>query len=107
MAASLSLLNAVELDFLPNMYLKPDATLLTKAYSLEATAGDDVYLLSSRVAVAPTWSSAELDPTHKKGRDGKQRPASSIFQLFKQGGGKYAFNLSGSEKEVQVGLKNA
>eukprot|EP00878_Enallax_costatus_P038880 GHUV01044368.1.p1 GENE.GHUV01044368.1~~GHUV01044368.1.p1 ORF type:complete len:515 (+),score=231.98 GHUV01044368.1:220-1764(+) len=92
----------LELDFLPNTYLKLDNPTLIKEYSFEATPGGEPYLLHSKVTAAPLWSSPELDPTHKKGRDSKQRPASSIFQLFKQGGGKYAFNLSGSEKDVQA-----
>jgi hypothetical protein len=64
--------------------------------------GGEPYLLHSKVSAAPAWASAELDPTHKKGRDGKQRPASSFFQLFRPRGGKYAFNLTGDDKEVQV-----
>jgi hypothetical protein len=53
---------------------------------------------------APKWASPAKDPTHKVGRDGKPRPASSIFQLFKQGGGKFAFNLTGNARDVQVGV---
>lgn len=68
----------------------------------QVAPGGEPYLLHSKVAAAPAWASAALDPTHKPGRDGKQRPASSFFQLFRQGGGKYAFNLAGDDKEVQV-----
>jgi hypothetical protein len=99
------LLAAGELEFLPNKYLSPtegDAAVLAKSYTFEQSTGVD-RLLHSKVLAAPKWASADLDPTHKVGRDGKQRVASSIFQLFKQGGGKYAFNLAGSSKDVQVG----
>lgn len=72
-----------------------------KSYTFEQGAGSD-RLLQSKVVAAPSWSASDKDPTHKIGRDGKQRAASSIFQLFKQGGGKYAFNLTGSGKDVQV-----
>jgi hypothetical protein len=71
---------------------------------LQVAPGGEPYLLHSKISAAPAWASAELDPTHKKGRDGKQRPASSFFQLFRPGGGKYAFNLTGDDKEVQVRL---
>ncbi|KAF6265329.1 hypothetical protein COO60DRAFT_1039802 [Scenedesmus sp. NREL 46B-D3] len=68
----------------------------------QVAPGGEPYLLHSKVGTAPAWASAELDPTHKKGRDGKQRPASSFFQLFRPGGGKYAFNLTGDDKEAQA-----
>lgn len=97
----------VELEFLPNEYLVAgsDAAggrpLLVKSYTFEQGTGSD-RLLQSKVVAAPAWASTAKDPTHKSGRDGKQRPASSIFQLFKAGGGKYAFNLAGASKDVQV-----
>jgi hypothetical protein len=71
----------------------------------QVAPGGEPYLLHSKVSAAPAWASPEQDPTHKKGRDGKQRPASSFFQLFRPGGGKYAFNLAGDDKEVQVGTE--
>lgn len=98
---------AGELEFLPNKYLAPadgDRAVLAKSYTFEQSTGVD-RLLHSKVVAAAKWVSADLDPTHKMGRDGKQRAASSIFQLFKQGGGKYAFNLAGSSKDVQVGAR--
>jgi hypothetical protein len=101
------LLSAGELEFLPNKYLvaadgaADHRPLLVKSYSFEHGSRSD-RLLQSKVMSAPKWASSSTDPTHKVGRDGKQRPASSIFQLFKQGGGKYAFNLTGSSKDVQV-----
>lgn len=95
--------SSVELEFLPSCkHLAPGCSKLVKDYSFQVTPGGEPYLLSSRVAAAPTWASPALDPTHKTGRDGKPRPASSIFQLLKQSGGKYAFNLTGAGEEVQV-----
>lgn len=93
---------AVELEFLPNDYLAPSCSKLVKEYTFEVSPGGEPYLLHSKVASAPAWVSPEQDPTHKKGKDDKARPASSIFQLFRPGGGKYAFNLVGDDKEVQV-----
>lgn len=100
---------AGELEFLPNPYLvaadgaADGRPVLVKSYTFQTGVGTD-RLLHSKVVAAPKWSSSSQDPTHKVGKDGKQRPASSIFQLFKQsgGGGKYAFNLTGSGKDVQV-----
>jgi hypothetical protein len=79
--------------------------LLLAPLLLQVAPGVEPYLLHSKVSAAPAWASAELDPTHKKGRDGKQRPSSSFFQLFRPGGGKYAFNLTGGDKEVQVRVR--
>lgn len=99
--------SAGELEFLPNKFLvaadgAPDGrAVLVKSYTFDQGSGSD-RLLHSKVVAAPKWASPSTDPTHKVGRDGKQRPASSIFQLFKAQGGKYAFNLAGSGKEVQV-----
>lgn len=103
----MSVVIAGELEFLPNKYLvavdgaADDRAVLVKSYTFDPSSGSD-RLLQSKVVSAPKWASSSTDPTHKTGRDGKQRPASSIFQLFKQGGGKYAFNLTGSSKDVQV-----
>lgn len=104
---ALCVCSAGELEFLPNKYLvaadgAPDGrAVLVKSYTFDQGSGSD-RLLHSKVVAAPKWTSPSTDPTHKVGRDGKQRPASSIFQLFKAQGGKYAFNLPGSGKEVQV-----
>lgn len=101
---------AGELEFLPNPYLvaadgaADGRPVLIKTYTFEQGSGAD-RLLHSKVVAAPKWADSSKDPTHKVGKDGKQRPASSIFQLFKQGGGKYAFNLVASGKEVQVGTE--
>lgn len=100
---------AGELEFLPNPHLvaadgaADGRVVLVKSYTFQQGAGAD-RLLQSKVVAAPKWSSPDKDPTHKTGRDGKQRLASSIFQLFKPGGGggKYAFNLTGTGKDVQV-----
>ncbi|WIA10139.1 hypothetical protein OEZ85_010346 [Tetradesmus obliquus] len=100
--ASRELLGKLELEFLPNPHLAASCSRLVKEYTFEVAPGGEPYLLHSKVAAAPAWASAALDPTHKPGRDGKQRPASSFFQLFRQGGGKYAFNLAGDDKEVQA-----
>jgi hypothetical protein len=90
----------VELEFVPNAYLAgSSSSTLVKSFSFDPASDA---MLASKVVAAPSWASPGVDPTHKAGRDGKQRPASSVFQLFKQGGGKYAFNLTGDAKEVQV-----
>jgi hypothetical protein len=105
---------AVELEFQRNPFLvsapagggggggggsADAAVVLAKAYSFEP-AGNGGRMLTSHVVAAPQWGAC--DPTHKAAR-GRQRPAASIFQLFKPGGGKLAFNLSGDARDVQVG----
>jgi hypothetical protein len=92
----------VELEFERCKHLAPGCSHLDKEYSFEVGASGEPFLLSSRVTAGPQWASAGLDPTHKQGGDGKLRPASSFFQLFRSGGGKYAFNLAGEDREVQV-----
>eukprot|EP00775_Hariotina_reticulata_P010883 gene10883-11037_t len=91
----------LEMEFEQCKHLASGCNHLKKEYSFEVGASGEPFLLSSRIAAAPQWTSAVMDPTHKQGRDGKTRPASSFFQLFRSGGGKYAFNLAGDDKDVQ------
>lgn len=103
---------ALELEFSDACpQLAPRARTLRKEYRFTvlgagaaASGGPALRLLSSKVAVAPEWAPGTRDPTHRKARDGRLRPAASVFQLFRAqgGGGKWAFNLTGPEKEVQV-----
>ncbi|KAF8069510.1 NUDT19 [Scenedesmus sp. PABB004] len=92
----------LELEFCPNPYLAPGCARVAKDYTFELGAGGEPFLRSSRVAAPPTWASPARDPTHRAGADGKARPAASLFQLLRPGGGKYAFNLAGPEREVQA-----
>lgn len=100
---------SVELTFSSNssrfLASEQQQPTLTKEYTFELLGGSEPRLLSSRVTKAPAWAAPDMDPTQRSvgGDSGKKlRPAASFFQLFKPGGGKYAFNLTGSEKDAQV-----
>ncbi|KAI8468540.1 MAG: hypothetical protein J3K34DRAFT_522830 [Monoraphidium minutum] len=96
----------LELEFARTCPQLPGGAVLRKSYNFvvgsDASGGPALRLLSARVLDGPTWAPSARDPTHRRGRDGRPRPAASFFQLFRAsgGGGKLAFNLAGPEREV-------
>jgi len=88
--------------------LAADCKTLHKEYTYTVKSGSvgpsSLRLQSSKVVAPPKWAAGVRDPTHRRARDGRNRPCASFFHLFRLGGGggKLAFNLTGVEKEVQV-----
>jgi hypothetical protein len=98
----------LELEFGETCPQLAGTRVLRKSYhftvGVGASGAPALRLLSSKVLAAPQWAPGVRDPTHRKARDGRLRPCASFFQLFRAagGGGKWAFNLTGPEKDVQV-----